>query len=157
MTQQKGEKICQFTGRLKTKFKKLKEKIPGRYDEKILKEHLFHGMHQNLCDSIQFCYKQEDTTYAKLFSEMLDVEKEKGLEPKTTTVKIRSATLDQAKGEDSGIHDLKCKLNNLTTVVKSVNYGGARPKQINNANSQGNGNRSGRKGQASSEGSQSRP
>ena len=70
MTQQKGEKICQFAGRLEVKFKKLKEKIPGWYDEKILKEHLFHDMHQNLHDSIWFCYKQEEITYAKFFSEM---------------------------------------------------------------------------------------
>ena len=92
-----------------------------------------------------------------MFSETLDAEKEKGPEPKATTVKIKSATLDQAQGEDSGIQDLKHKLDDLTTVVKSVNYGGARPKQINNANSQGNGNHSGRKGQTSSEGSQPRP
>ena len=157
MTQQKGEKIHQFTRRLEMKFKKLKERIPGRYDEKILKEHLFHGMHQNLHDSIWFCYKQEETMYAKLFSETLDVEKEKGPESKATTMKIKSATLDQVQGEDSGIQDLKHKLDNLTTVVKSVNYGGARPKQIYNANSQGNDNRSGRKGPASSEGSQPRP
>ena len=38
-----------------------------------------------------------------------------------------------------------------------MNYGGARPKQINNANSQGNDNHSIRKGSASSEGSQPRP
>ena len=114
-------------------------------------------MHQNLCDSIRFCYKQEETMYAKLFSETLDTEKEKGPESKATTVKIKSATLDQVQGEDSGIQDLKRKLDDLTTVVKSVNYEGARPKQINNANSQVNDNRSGRKGPASSEGSQPRP
>ena len=157
MTQQKGEKIHQFTGRLEMKFKKLKERIPGRYNEKILIECLFHGMHQNLRDSIRFYYKQEETTYAKLFSETLDVEKEKGPESKATTVKIKSATLDRVQGEDSGIQDLKRKLDDLTTVVKSVNYGGARPKQINNANSQGNDNHSSRKGPASSEGSQPRP
>ena len=82
------------------------------------------------------------------------MEKEKGLESKATTMKIKSATLDQVQGEDSGIQDLKRKLDDLTTVVKSVNYGGARPKQINNANSQGNDNCSSRKGPASSEGSQ---
>ena len=56
-----------------------------------------------------------------------------------------------------GSRTLNVNSTDLTTVVKSVNYGGARPKQINNANSQGNDNRSGRKGPASSEGSQPRP
>ena len=157
MTQQKGEKIRQFAGRLETKFKKLKERIPGRYDEKILKERLFHGMHQNLRDSIRFCYKQEGTMYAKLFSETLDAEKEKGPESKATTVKIKSATLDQVQGEDSGIQDLKRKLDNLTTVVKSANYGGTRPKQVNNTNNTGNDNRSSKRGPANKEGSQPKP
>ena len=50
--QGKNEKVRQFTGRLEAQFKKLKEKVPGRYDSSILKECLFHGMHQQLKDSI---------------------------------------------------------------------------------------------------------
>ena len=57
----------QFTGRLEAQFKKLKEKVPGCYDNRILKECLFLGMHEQLKDSIQFCYKREGTTYEELF------------------------------------------------------------------------------------------
>ena len=52
ITQDKNEKVRQFTGRLEAQFKKLKEKVPGCYDNNMLKESLFHGMHQQLKDSI---------------------------------------------------------------------------------------------------------
>ena len=52
ITQDKNEKVRQFAGRLEEQFKKLKEKVPGHYDHSMLKERLFHGMHQQLHDSI---------------------------------------------------------------------------------------------------------
>ena len=67
ITQGKNEKVRQFTGRLEAQFKKLKEKVPRCYDKSMLKERLFHGMHQQLKDSIRFCYKREETTYEELF------------------------------------------------------------------------------------------
>ena len=57
ITQDRNEKVRQFIGRLEAQFKKLKEKVPGHYDHNMLKERLFHGMHQQLRDSIWFCYK----------------------------------------------------------------------------------------------------
>ena len=65
--QGRNEKVRQFAGRLEAQFKRLKEKVPGHYDHNIFKERLFHGMHQQLRDSIWFCYKQEETTYEELF------------------------------------------------------------------------------------------
>ena len=66
-TQGKNERLRQFAGRLEAQFKKLKEKVPGCYDNSVLKEHLFHGMPQQLKDSIQFCYMREEATYEELF------------------------------------------------------------------------------------------
>ena len=48
ITQGKNEKVRQFSGRLEAQFKKLKEEVPGHYDNSMLKECLFHGMHQVL-------------------------------------------------------------------------------------------------------------
>ena len=67
ITQGKNEKVRQFTGRLEAQFKKLKEKVPRCYDNSMLTECLFHGMHQQLKDSIWFCYKREENTYEQLF------------------------------------------------------------------------------------------
>ena len=128
-TQGKNERVRQFTGRFKAQFKKLKEKVPGCYDNSMLKERLFHGMHQQLKDSIQFCYKIEETTYEELFQEAVEAEKEKNPETKVTSLKAKSAVVSEGQ---TGIQDLKQKIDALTTVVKSSTLGGAQLKQNNN-------------------------
>ena len=95
ITQGKNEKVRQFTGRLEAQFKKLKEKVPGHYDNSMLKERLFHGMHQQLKDSIQFYYKREETTYEELFWEAVEAEKEKNVEINVTSLKVKSAIVGE--------------------------------------------------------------
>ena len=65
----------------------------------MLKEHLFHGMHQQLKDSIQFCYKREETTYEELFREAVEAEKDKNPETKVTSLKAKSAVAVKIKLE----------------------------------------------------------
>ena len=49
LVQEHNEKIREFTGRIEKIFKKLRKQIPERYrDKTLLKDHLFHGMHQHL-------------------------------------------------------------------------------------------------------------
>ena len=107
ITQDRNEKVRQFAGRLEAQFKKLKEKVPGHYDHNMLKECLFHGMHQQLQDSIRFCYKQEETMYEELFWEAVEAEKEKNMVMKVTSLKIKSAVVDK---EPSGIQELQKKM-----------------------------------------------
>ena len=95
IAQGKNEKVRYFAGWLEAQFKKLKEKVPGRYDQGILKERLFHGMNQNLKDSIRFCYKQEDTTYEDLFRETVEAEEEKTPQLKVTSLKAKSAVVPE--------------------------------------------------------------
>ena len=107
------------------------EKLPGPFQENMKRERLFHGLHQNLRDSIQFCYKQKEVDYDGLLSEILDAEKEKQPEQKMalTTVRVKLGMVEV--GESSGIQDLKKKIEDLTTVVKSGMFHGAKPKQGN--------------------------
>ena len=134
ITQGRNEKVRQFAGRLEAQFKRLKEKVPGRYDNNILKEQFFHGMHQHLKDSIRFCYKKEETMYEELFHETVKAQKEKVPEAKITSLKAKSAIVEPAvtKEDNVGIQDLRQKINALTTAVKSSICGGARPKQPGN-------------------------
>ena len=74
-------------------------------------------MHQDLRDSIQFCYKKTETTYDELLNETLDAEREKFTKVKSTSLKIKSAV---ATSEDGGIKDMKQKIDQLTTVIKSL-------------------------------------
>ena len=103
IAQDKNEKVRQFAGRLKAQFKKLKEKVPGHYDHSMLKECLFHGMNQQIRDSIRFCYKREETTYEELFREAIEAEKEKNMGMKITSLKVKSAVVEE---EQTGIQEL---------------------------------------------------
>ena len=126
IAQDKNEKVRQFAGRLEAQFKKLKEKVPGHYDHSMLEECLFHGMNQQIRDSIRFCYKWEETTYKELFWEAVEAEKEKNMGMKITSLKVKSAVVEE---EQTGIQELLKKIDALTTVVKSSTMNGARPKQ----------------------------
>ena len=142
ITQEKGEKVRQFAGQLKAQFKRLKEKVPGRYTQEILKEQLFHGMNQQLKDSIRFCYKKEETTYEELFRETVEAKKEKMPEVKATSLKAKSVVVPT---EGSSIQDLKQKIDTLTTVVKSSNFGGAQSKQQSHNGNNNQKNKNGEK------------
>ena len=58
----------------------------------------------------------------------MEAEKERNLETKVTSLKVKSAAIGK---DQTGIQDLKQKIDALTTVVKSSTLGGARPKQSN--------------------------
>ena len=82
-------------------------------------------MHQDLRDSIQFCYKKAETTYDELLNETLDAEWEKNTEVKITSLKVKSVVTMK----EGGIKDLKQKIEQLTTVIKSSTLGGTKPKK----------------------------
>ena len=85
-------------------------------------------MHQDLQDSIQFCYKKAETTYDELLNETYDTEWEKFTEVKSTSLKIKSVV---ATSEDGGIKDLKQKIDQITTVIKSSTFARTKPKKGN--------------------------
>ena len=85
-------------------------------------------MHQDLRDSIWFCYRKAETTYNELLNETLDAEWEKFTEVKLTSLKIKSVV---ATSEDGEIKDLKQKIDRLTTVVKSSTFARTKPKKGN--------------------------
>ena len=104
IAQDKNEKVRQFARRLEAQFKKLKEKVPGHYDHSMLKERLFHGMNQQIQDSIRFCCKREETTYQELFWEALEAEKEKTMGMKITSLKVKSVVVEE---EQTDIQELR--------------------------------------------------
>ena len=76
LQQDRGEKIHLFAGQLEQRFHRLKAKFPDCYENKQLKDRLFHGMPQHLQDSVRFLYKQEGTTYEQLLSSTQEAETE---------------------------------------------------------------------------------
>ena len=81
LTQERNERIREFAGRIEKIFKKLRKQIPERYrDKTLLKDRLFHGMHQHLKDSLRYLYTQASVTYSELLQAAYaaEVEAEKG-------------------------------------------------------------------------------
>ena len=67
-------------------------------------------------------------TYEELFREAVEAEKEKNTGMKITSLKVKSAIVEE---EQTGIQELRKQIDNLATVVKSSTMNGARPKQPN--------------------------
>ena len=88
LQQEKGEKIQHFAGRLETKYRKLEERFPKRYDHKQIKDRPFHGMNQHLRDSMRFLYKQEMVSYEDLLVATQEAETE-WMENKSVLVQMR--------------------------------------------------------------------
>ena len=122
LQQERGEKVQQFVSHLETKYWKLKEKFPDRYDHRQLKDHLFYGMHQHLRDSMWFLYKQEMTTYEDLLVATREAETEW---TENKSVHLRSTTLSDNKG----LKDLQKEIVALTATLKSATFQGAKPKK----------------------------
>ena len=51
LSQEKGEKIGAFTGRLELIYQRLHDRLPERFDEQQLNDCLFYGVSQSLHDS----------------------------------------------------------------------------------------------------------
>ena len=91
LTQERNERIREFAGRIEKIFKKLRKQIPERYrDKTLLKDRLFHGMHQHLKDSLRYLYTQTSVTYSELLQATYaaEVEAEKGRVARSKAVNV---------------------------------------------------------------------
>ena len=115
LSQERGETIQQFAGRIELKYKKLVELYPGRYTEEMLKERLFYGMTQHLRNSMRYLYKQPTTVY----DELLQSAKEAESEWMDNKLRVKSTTVeDPGKRERE---ELKERLERLTESMKVAN------------------------------------
>ena len=78
MSQEKGEKISAFTGRLELIYQQLHDKLLGRFDEQQLKDRLFYGVSQSLCDSSRYLYKDPTVMYQALLKAIEETESKYG-------------------------------------------------------------------------------
>ena len=115
LSQERGETVQQFAGRIELKYKKLVELYPGRYTEEMLKERLFYGMTQHLRNSMRYLYKQSTTVY----NELLQSAKEAESEWMDNKLRVKSTTVeDPGKRERE---ELKERLERLTESMKVAN------------------------------------
>ena len=111
LSQERGETVQELT-----KYKKLIELYPGRYNVEILKERLFYGMTQHLQDSMRYLYKRPETNYDELLLTAKEAEcewtEQKSLKSKATVTKITKDERD----------DIKQRLDKLAETVKAASF-----------------------------------
>ena len=78
LSQEKGEKIGAFAGRLELIYWRLHDKFPGRFNEQQLKDRLFYGVSQLLHDSSRYLYKDPTVTYQALLKAIEETESKYG-------------------------------------------------------------------------------
>ena len=80
VTQSNHEKVPSFAMRLEGNINQIQLQCPGRImNQKVqqhLKDHLFHGVHKHIRDSIQYLYSNSRTTYSQLMITSHKVESE---------------------------------------------------------------------------------
>ena len=118
LSQERGETVQEFAGRIKTKYKKLITLYPGRYNSEILKERLFYGMTQHLRDSMCYLYKRPDTTYDELLLTAKEADCE-WLEHQTTKMKQTTIGEDVDRKERE---EIKVRLDKLAKTVKAASF-----------------------------------
>ena len=115
LSQERGETVQQFAGRIELKYKKLIELYPGRYTEEMLKERLFYGMTQHLRNSMRYLYKQPTTAY----DELLQSAKEAESEWMDNKLRVKSTMVDDPGKKER--EELKERLERLTESMKVAN------------------------------------
>ena len=118
ISQDKGEKVKAFAGRLEQVYRKLQDKFPGKYDMKQLKDRLFYGMSQHLRDSMRFLYKKETTGYEELLEASQEAE---GEWTDNKMVRVKNAQV----GNEGGLKALRDQINALASAMLQMWWVGA--------------------------------
>ena len=114
LQQEKGEKIQHFAGRLEKAFKKLQDLFPDRYQQRQLKEWLFHSMNQQTRDSMRYLYDQKTTTYEVLLAAMKVAETE--WQESRGQYRMKQAMVT----DTNELQELKERMDKLQATVKST-------------------------------------
>ena len=123
LQQEKGEKIQHFAGRLEKAFKKLQDVFPDRYQQKHLKECLFHSVNQQTRDLMWYLYDKDTTTYETLLAAMKVAELE--WHESRGQYRVKGAVVSNNKE----IEDLKERMDKLQATLKSVSTKGKNEKK----------------------------
>ena len=70
------ESVQEYGAKLECLYRRLQEQFLGWYIPAQLKDRFFYGMNDKLRDSMQFLYKQPQTTFGELLADSMLAEKE---------------------------------------------------------------------------------
>ena len=123
LNQERHETIRDFAGRIEKVFRKLHAQNSERYQgETLLRDRLFHGMHQSLRGSLRYLYDQEKASYNDLLraAHAAEVESSKGLSVKTkAAIKEPKSEAGKVPSEGNPLDNVAQELDQLLTIVKA--------------------------------------
>ena len=138
VTQSNHEKVPSFAMRLEGTFNQIRLHCPGRIMDcevqQHLKDHLFHGVHNHIRDSIQYLYSNPRTTYSQLMIAAHKVES-KNKEPHNKVGARSTLTTKPVEGTTKLGNQIAKLMAALTRAGQSNNPGSA----PNNPRHRGNG------------------
>ena len=117
LSQDKGEGVQQYAGRLENQYKKLKLAFPHRYGDAQLKERLFFGMVAGLRNATRYVYKQTEATYEILLTAAKEAELEFN-ENRGVSARMKAVGVTE-KGDPSKIQELQSKVEKLAATLKA--------------------------------------
>ena len=117
--QDRNETVKGFAGRIEQLFKQLQDQVPDRYpDQNMLRDRLFYGMNPELKSSLRYLFARPGMTYSELLQAAYAAELE-NRKPKGPGSTIRAAAVEMVY-EDPPLSAVGSKIDQLTTIVKSV-------------------------------------
>ena len=128
--QDRKECVKEFAGHIEKLYKRLVDQLPERYPDKgLLKDRLFYGMNQHLCDSLRFMFQDPKCDYTNLLkaASAVEIECERGrglgLHSKGGGI-IEVEAAKVGNGDESpvvsSVASMESKIDHLTTIVKSA-------------------------------------
>ena len=121
------EKVHEFGGKLEYKFHLLQERCPGRYNIAQLKDRLFHGMTDKLCDSVCYLFTNPTVDFNQLLKAAMTCELENTLRAATKAKAMQfSQGISESATVDTEINSICSQLEQMSTILKGANLKGQR-------------------------------
>ena len=121
------EKVHEFGGKLEYKFRLLQERCPGRYTMAQLKDHLFHGMTDKLCDSVRYLFTNPAVDFNQLLKAAMACEIEATSRQATKAkAMLFSEGVSESPADNSEIKLICSQLEQMSTILKGANFKGAK-------------------------------
>ena len=130
------EKVHGFGSKLEYKFCLLQERCPGRYNMAQLKDRLFHGMTDKLRDSVCYLFTNPTVDFNQLLKAAMTCELENTSRAATKAKAMQfSQSVSESTGTDSEINSIRSQLEQMSTILKGVNFKGTKDTNKKKGNS----------------------
>ena len=120
------DKVHEFGGKLEYKFRLLQERCPGRYNMAQLKDRLFHGMTDKLCDSVRYLFTNPTVDFNQLLKAAMTCEIETTSRQATKAKAMQFSEGVSESSTNPEISSIRSQLEQMSTILKGANFNGSK-------------------------------